>query len=145
MTESDARSRWRIGLLQVENVPGSSHWRSLHCRRGNRDSRGKRTGRCGRSRHDEFTEVHACTVRIGVDQTVRWRNPSEVPHTVTANPAFAQRPSSVKLPAGAKPFNSGDMKPGATYSHEFTVAGSYTYFCIPHETGGMIGRVIVTE
>ncbi|NIR46298.1 MAG: hypothetical protein GWN99_17830 [Gemmatimonadetes bacterium] len=47
------------------------------------------------------------------------------------------------MPEGAEPFNSGNLKPGASFSHEFSVAGTYTYFCIPHEGAAMIGTVIV--
>lgn len=32
---------------------------------------------------------------------------------------------------------------GATYSHKFTAAGSYPYFCRPHAAGGMTGTITV--
>ncbi len=49
----------------------------------------------------------------------------------------------VALPVGAKPFNSGNLKPGQAYRHTFTVPGRYRYFCVPHEGAGMIGEVVV--
>lgn len=83
------------------------------------------------------------TVRVRVGETVRWRNTSDVLHTVTADGDRAVRATSVVLPAGASPFDSGDLAPGEEYSHTFTVEGEYRYFCIPHELAGMVGTVIV--
>ncbi len=85
------------------------------------------------------------TVRIKVGQKVRWRNVSGLIHTVTADPSKAADRSHVKLPSGASPFNSGDIKPDGTYEHTFTVAGEYRYTCIPHELAGMIGTVVVEK
>jgi len=86
-------------------------------------------------------EPKAVTVHVG--QAVEWRNGSLLVHTVTADPALAANAKDVALPAGAKPFNSGDLKPGATYRHIFAVPGRYRYFCIPHEGAGMVGEVVV--
>lgn len=85
------------------------------------------------------------TVRIRVGQTVRWRNSSDVLHTVTADPARAADASHVSLPDGAETFDSGNIEPGSTFEHTFSVAGTYQYFCIPHELAGMVGWVIVSE
>jgi plastocyanin len=35
------------------------------------------------------------------------------------------------------------LNAGATYSHTFTTAGTFTYFCQPHCFAGMLGRVVV--
>jgi plastocyanin len=83
------------------------------------------------------------TVRIAVGERVRWINGSDIVHTVTADPEAAELPGSVRLPAGARPFDSGDMRPGEEFVHRFTEPGEYTYFCIPHERVGMVGVVIV--
>lgn len=85
------------------------------------------------------------TVRIRVGETVRWRNTSDVLHTVTADPARAANRDNVGLPEGAETFHSGDMAPGAVFEHTFRVAGTYRYICVPHELAGMIGTVIVTD
>jgi plastocyanin len=68
-----------------------------------------------------------------------------VVHTVTADPARAFDASRVNLPEGASTFDSGDLAPGATFEHTFTVAGEYRYICVPHELAGMLGVVIVEE
>lgn len=92
-------------------------------------------------------------VTVGVGETVRWRNTNSRAHTVTAYGA--------PLPTGAAYFASGGfsserlareafydrlagaISSGSTYTHTFDTAGEYPYFCIPHERGGMVGRVIV--
>jgi len=88
-------------------------------------------------------EYTADTVRVQVGETVRWENSSAVMHTVTADPEEAFKDDSVKLPEGASTFNSGNMDPDQTFEHTFDVAGTYRYFCIPHEAVGMVGTVIV--
>ena len=80
---------------------------------------------------------------IEVGQTVLWNNTSDVAHTVTADPVKAKNKEDCNLPAGAIPFDSGIIRPGQTYLQTFIVPGTYKYFCIPHETMGMTGQVIV--
>lgn len=84
-------------------------------------------------------------VTVTVGQSILWMNTSSMVHTVTADPSLAKDPSHVQLPAGARPFNSGDIAPGATFRHTFDVPGTYVYFCIPHEPLGMVGRIAVQE
>ena len=85
------------------------------------------------------------TVEIAAGETVEWRNASNIVHTVTANPASASDSSFVSLPPGVQPFDSGPIAAGGTFSRTFDVAGRYDYFCIPHQTMGMRGTVIVSE
>jgi plastocyanin len=85
----------------------------------------------------------ADTVRIRAGQTIRWRNTSDVVHTVTADASRAVNVASVRLPSGAQPFDSGNMTPGSAFEYTFTIPGEYTYFCIPHELAGMTGTIIV--
>lgn len=66
------------------------------------------------------------TVIIGMNNTVTWVNNDSAPHTVTATD---------------KTFDSGNMNPGATYTHTFTEPGTYTYACLYHPW--MHGTVIV--
>jgi plastocyanin len=70
------------------------------------------------------------TVVIGVNNTVTWTNNDSIHHTVTTTSA----------PAGGS-FNSGNMQPGATCTHTFTVPGTYEYYCVYHRW--MTGTVIV--
>ena len=83
----------------------------------------------------------AVTIQSG--ETVTWRNASDVVHTVTADPRLAQDPSHMRLPAGAKPFHSGNVAAGGSFSHTFTTKGTYRYFCVPHAGQGMIATVVV--
>lgn len=90
------------------------------------------------------------TVEVGPGETVRWVNTGSMPHTVTAYEG--------QLPAGAAYFDSGGTAtetdaraapPGtwllknAGFAVTFTVPGNYTYFCVPHESSGMVGTVVV--
>jgi plastocyanin len=72
------------------------------------------------------------TVVIGVNNTVMWRNnDTGTDHTAT----------STSVPAGASSFDSGNLASGETYSHTFTVPGTYHYNCIYHSW--MTGTVVV--
>lgn len=66
---------------------------------------------------------------VSTGTTVEWTNMGTMVHTVTSA-------------TGA--FNSGNIVPGGTYSHTFTVPGTYLYYCIYHRAIGMYGYVIVT-
>lgn len=81
------------------------------------------------------------TIQVG--ETVTWRNPSSVVHTVTADPSLAANKKHAALPANAEPFNSGDIQPGNNYKRRFDIQGRYKYFCIPHEMAGMVAEIIV--
>lgn len=94
------------------------------------------------SMNDELKFTPA-TITVHVGDAVEWHNASQLVHTVTADPALAATSSSTQLPAGATPFNSGNLQPGGTFRHIFTTSGTYKYFCIPHEAAGMTGEVVV--
>jgi plastocyanin len=89
-------------------------------------------------------------VRIDPETTVRWVNDSDVGHTVTAYGG--------EIPERAAYFASGgfegeraarnDVRGGLldaeeSYEHTFEVEGEYAYFCVPHESSGMTGTVVV--
>lgn len=82
-------------------------------------------------------------VTIKVGQTVKWDNNAKTLHSVDGDPAMALKSSDVSLPPGAKPFDSGFLKPGMTWEHTFTVPGTYKYTCVPHEKDGMNGEIVV--
>jgi plastocyanin len=81
------------------------------------------------------------TVQIG--DTVEWRNTSGMAHTVSADPQLAVQPNHVALPAGAMPFNSGELPPQGRFRHTFDIPGVYRYVCIHHGSAGMVGTVVV--
>lgn len=93
-------------------------------------------------------EPETATIKRG--QMVRWKNTSDVGHTVTAY--------EDEIPSGAEYFASGGfdseraarnditagiVASGDEYEHTFEQAGTYGYYCIPHESSGMVGTVQV--
>lgn len=63
-------------------------------------------------------------------------------HTTTAYAKKTDKPQ--RIPDGANAWDSGTLsEQGKTFEHTFETEGIYDYFCIPHETIGMIGTVIV--
>jgi copper-containing nitrite reductase/plastocyanin len=83
----------------------------------------------------------AITVNAG-DKVV-WKNSSPVIHNVVDDASKALSVVDVKLPSGARPFDSGMLQPGQSYSRVFTEPGVYRYVCTLHEGSGMKGVVIV--
>lgn len=95
------------------------------------------------------------SIIVAPGDTVVWENVGNAGHSVTAY--------EDSLPEGASYFASGgfetesaarrayspgdaasgDVVGGETYRHTFDVEGVYEYFCIPHETVGMVGSVDV--
>jgi plastocyanin len=83
------------------------------------------------------------TLRIEAGTVVTWRNTSRILHTVTAHPDHVRDQDQIGLPAGAEPFDSGDLFPGDVFAWRFEVPGTYRYVCLPHDRIPMIGVVIV--
>ena len=93
------------------------------------------------------------TVEVGT--TVVWKNTSARAHTVTAYENlipedadyFASGGYDDELTARQEWWDDygGIMESGDTFSHTFEVPGEYGYVCVPHETGGMTGRVFVED
>jgi len=77
-------------------------------------------------------------INVKIGDTVTWTNYDVMPHTVTAGTG----PSD---PNKGKEFDSGlstPLMPGKTFSHRFTRAGEFAYFCQLHPA--MAGTVTVT-
>lgn len=97
------------------------------------------------------------TFAASVGDTVVWGNSGSRNHTVTgyddglpedadyfASGGFEDEGTARE--AWEQNFDGGGIiEPGATYEHTFEVPGEYYYFCVPHEDGGMIGKVVVSE
>lgn len=83
-------------------------------------------------------------MRIEPGTTVRWIMDSPGnPHTTTAyHPKNGNH--SLRIPEAATPWDSGFLvNPGDRFEVTLTVEGVYDYFCLPHEAGGMVGRIVV--
>lgn len=67
-------------------------------------------------------------------------------HSATAYKEGTSSASVTRIPDEAEAFNSETLsEQGATYEHTFETTGTYDYFCIPHKTLGMVGRIVVGE
>lgn len=82
-------------------------------------------------------------VAVPPDTTIHFVNrDSANTHTTTAyHPEFNDH--SRRIPAAAEPWNSGFLMPGEAFEVRLTHSGVYDYYCIPHERGGMVGRIVV--
>lgn len=82
-------------------------------------------------------------IHVRPGDTIRWTNRDRGnSHTATSyHPDVLGRP--LRIPAGAKPWNSDYLLPGESFSVTLTVEGVYDYYCIPHEHAGMVGRIVV--
>jgi plastocyanin len=78
-------------------------------------------------------------------QRVRWTNRDRGnAHTSTAyHPDNDGHP--LRIPAGARPWNSDYLLPDQSFEALLTEPGVYDYFCVPHEHAGMVGRLVVAE
>jgi plastocyanin len=85
------------------------------------------------------------SVTVAKGGTVTWTNPSTntLQHSATFDPSKAVNKADASLPSGVAPWDSGLIDPGKTATHTFTDVGTYKYFCVPHETLGMLGTIIV--
>lgn len=76
--------------------------------------------------------------------TVRWVLHSGVHGATAYHPRYYDKP--LRIPEQAQPWDSGMMaQPGQSFSVTFTVEGVYDYYCLPHESMGMVGRLVVGE
>jgi plastocyanin len=96
---------------------------------------------------DQKFNPQEITVQTG--ETVTWKNSSAVAHTVTA---FSDAvPPDLYFSSGrasneeqARDRIADELiQPDETFRFTFDEAGTYEYFCIPHESSGMIGMVVV--
>ncbi|MDS0296614.1 plastocyanin/azurin family copper-binding protein [Halogeometricum luteum] len=65
-------------------------------------------------------------------------------HSATAYQKGNGPASVTRIPDGAQAFDSGTLSErGATFQHTFETTGTFDYYCIPHKTLGMVGRIVV--
>ncbi len=83
--------------------------------------------------------------------TVVWENVGSIGHSVTAYedeiPDEAEFFASGGFDgeqAARDAYPEGEVAGGETYEHTFEVEGTYGYFCIPHETAGMVAELTVS-
>jgi plastocyanin len=76
--------------------------------------------------YDNYFQPQTITVAPGT--TVVWVNKGMHSHTVTSNAGL---------------FDSGDLKPGASYTATFTRPGIFYYYCRYHTKERMVGTVVV--
>lgn len=80
-------------------------------------------------------------LRVEPGTTVRFINESGQ-HTATAY--CEENGKANRIPEGAECWDSGMLvEEGATFEVTLTEEGVYDYFCLPHESLGMVGRIIV--
>jgi plastocyanin len=87
---------------------------------------------------------------VDAGATVTWTSDTDEAHTVTAY--------DDGLPEGADYFATGDfpnedaarddvgeglLTNGQSFEVTFDIPGTYRYFCIPHESDGMVGTIVV--
>ena len=89
-------------------------------------------------------------IQISPGTTVTWENVGSIGHSVTAYedeiPDDAEYFASGGFDsesAARNAYPEGEVAGGETYEYTFETEGEYGYFCIPHESAGMIGTVIV--
>lgn len=89
---------------------------------------------------------------IAPGDTVVWENVGSVGHSVTAYedriPGDAEYFASGGFDseqAARNAYPEGDVAGGESFEHTFEVEGEYGYFCIPHESAGMVASLTVGE
>jgi plastocyanin len=84
--------------------------------------------------NDQFTNAN---LNISAGDTVIWTNNGSNTHTSTSSTS-----NTSCSPSGT--WDSGNLAPGATFSHKFNSAGTFPYICTFHCSSGMRGLITVT-
>jgi plastocyanin len=93
--------------------------------------------------NDDMPMYQPNNIVIIAGQTVEWHNNGQVSHSVVDDASRASKPDDALVPSGVHSFSSGNVMPGGTYRHTFTVPGRYRYFCMSHEVDDMVGEITV--
>jgi len=81
------------------------------------------------------------SLTIQVGDTVEW-SWSSSGHTVTSG-SQCSADGQFCSPSDSNCASTPPSNQGATYSHTFSAAGTFPYFCIPHCDFGMVGTIVV--
>jgi plastocyanin len=82
---------------------------------------------------------------VEVDETVTFENVEGGHSTISYKDGVGQA-TTTRIPDGAQSWESSILtESGATYEHTFETAGTYDYFCGPHKSLEMVGRIVVGE
>jgi len=87
---------------------------------------------------------------VSVNQPVTFVNESREAHTVTAygdrlpdRTSFFASGGFESEDEARNDLAGGLLSPGESFEVTFDAVGTYQYFCVPHESSGMTGRIIV--
>lgn len=84
-------------------------------------------------------------LHVEPDTTITWVNMSGQ-HSTTAYEEGNSIASVTRIPDGADAWHSGTLtRSGETFEHTLEIEGTYDYFCVPHKSFGMVGRVVVGD
>ncbi|NHN42437.1 halocyanin [Halorubellus sp. JP-L1] len=124
-----------VGLAAVSGLGASQEGTET----GGDQSAGIRIGMVSATNGPNFYSDPVQWVEAG--STVTWELVQGA-HTATAYAEANDRPQ--RVPADATGWDSGLLdERGATFERTFEAPGVYDYFCRPHESLGMVGRVVV--
>ncbi|WP_266075440.1 plastocyanin/azurin family copper-binding protein [Haladaptatus caseinilyticus] len=90
-------------------------------------------------------------VTVAPGTTVVWENTGSVGHSVTAyedeipgNAAYFASGGFDSEQAARDAYPEGEIGGGESFERTLDVEGVYEYFCIPHESAGMVGSIEVS-
>ncbi|WP_225336317.1 plastocyanin/azurin family copper-binding protein [Halomicrobium urmianum] len=88
---------------------------------------------------------------IAPGTTVVWENVGDIGHSVTAYEEEIPDDAEYFASGGFEDEQSardaypdGDIPGGESFEHTFEVEGTYGYFCVPHESAGMVAELTVS-
>jgi plastocyanin len=90
------------------------------------------------------------TITVKAGETVTWVNESDEAHTVTAYGNEIPDEAAYFASGGASSedeardsLSEGLLEAGDTFEVTLDQPGTYEYYCIPHESSGMKGTIVV--
>jgi plastocyanin len=92
-----------------------------------------------RPQHATKTNKQPATVTVKAGEAVTWVNNAGFPHNIVFDE------DAVPDGVNAEAISREDYlnAPGETFKVTFDKAGTYGYYCEPHQGAGMVGKVVV--